>query len=150
MVEVQALVAPTSYGVPQRSTTGFDPKRLQMLLAVLEKRVGLHLGQYDIFVNVVGGIKAVEPAVDLGMALSIVSSLRDRPVDHRMVAVGEVGLGGEIRAVTQMEKRLFEARNLGFTTCILPKRGVRGGNGDVQLLEVETVDEAIRAALPNN
>ena len=109
LVEVQALVAPTSYGVPQRSSTGFDARRLQMLLAVLEKRVGLRVGQYDVFVNVAGGVRVDEPAVDLGMALSIVSSLRDIPVESRALAIGEVGLGGEIRTVSQMEKRVAEA-----------------------------------------
>ena len=125
LVEVQALVAPTSYGVPQRSSTGFDARRLQMLLAVLEKRVGLRLGQYDVFVNVAGGVRIDEPAVDLGMALAIVSSLRDIPVDATAVAIGEVGLGGEIRSVSQVEKRIGEAGKLGFTRCFLPQGNAR-------------------------
>ena len=147
LVEVQALVAPTSYGVPQRSSTGFDSRRLQMLLAVLEKRVGLRLGQYDVFVNVAGGVRIDEPAVDLGMALAIVSSLRDVPVDSTAVAVGEVGLGGEIRSVSQIEKRIGEAGKLGFTRCVLPRRNAQSlsrRNG-VELIEIETVDQAIAA-----
>lgn len=147
LLEVQALVAPTSYGVPQRSSTGFDAKRLQMLLAVLERRVGLHIGQYDVFVNIAGGVRVDEPAVDAGMAISIVSSLNDAAVDPSVVAVGEVGLGGEIRAVSQMEKRIAEASKLGFTRCILPKNGVRIRSSGVDMVEVDTVDEAIDAAL---
>jgi len=147
LVEVQALVAPTSYGVPQRSSTGFDGKRLQMLLAVLEKRVGLRVGQYDVFVNVAGGIRVDEPAVDVGMALSIVSSLKDVPIDSRVVAVGEVGLGGEIRMVSQIDKRITEARKLGFKRFILPKNNLKLRNGEIELLEVETVDQAIHAAV---
>jgi len=147
LLEVQALVAPTSYGVPQRSSTGFDTRRLQMLLAVLEKRVGLHLGQYDVFVNVAGGIRIDEPAVDVGMALAIVSSLRDVPVDSTAVAVGEVGLGGELRSVSQVDRRINEAGKLGFTRCLLPRGNARNlarRNG-VDIIEIETVDQAIDA-----
>ncbi len=144
LLEVQALVAPTSYGVPQRTATGFDSKRLQMLLAVLDKRVGLHVGQYDVFVNVAGGVRADEPAVDLGMALSIVSSLKDIPVDPHAVAVGEIGLGGEIRTINQIEKRIAEAKKLGFTRVIAPRNNLKGlkSNG-VELVPVDTVDEAM-------
>ena len=145
LVEVQALVAPTSYGVPQRSSTGFDPRRLQMLLAVIEKRVGLHIGQYDVFVNVAGGVRIEEPAVDLGMALSIVSSLRDVPVDPQAVVVGEIGLGGEIRTISQIEKRLAETKKLGFKKLVLPKNNAKSlrTNGEIQLLEVDAVGQAI-------
>lgn len=145
LLEVQALVAPTSYGVPQRSATGFDPRRLQMLLAVLEKRAGLRVGQYDVFVNVAGGVRIDEPAADLGMATSIVSSLKDIPVDGRSVAVGEIGLGGEIRAVSQMEKRIAEAAKLGFTRIVMPPGGARTIRvpAGVELREVETVEDAI-------
>jgi DNA repair protein RadA/Sms len=145
LLEVQALVAPTSYGVPQRSATGFDPRRLQMLLAVLEKRAGLHVGQYDVFVNVAGGVRIDEPAADLGMAASIVSSLKDVPVDARTVAVGEIGLGGEIRAVSQMEKRINEAAKLGFTRIVTPPGGLRAGRvpPGVEVREVESVDDAL-------
>ena len=151
LVEVQALVAPTSYGVPQRASTGYDSKRLQMILAVLEKRVGLHVGQYDVFVNVAGGVRVEEPAVDLGMALSIVSSLRNVPVDPHAVAVGEVGLGGEIRTIHQMDKRIGEARKLGFTRMILPHNNLKGvrRNGDMILTEVETIDQAIAVLFSN-
>lgn len=151
LVEVQALVAPTSYGVPQRTPTGFDTKRLQMLLAVLEKRAGVQTGLFDVFVNVAGGVRVDEPAVDLGMALAVVSSLRNRPVDPQMVAVGEVGLGGEVRAVSQMEKRIAEAGKLGFARILVPRAVGRGvtippGLG-IEAVQVETVDEAIEAAI---
>ena len=147
LVEVQALVAPTSYGMPQRSSTGFDSRRLQMLLAVLEKRVGVRVGQYDVFVNVAGGVRVEEPAVDLGMALSIVSSLRDVPVDASAVAIGEIGLGGEIRTVSQVEKRIAEAQKLGFSRCILPRKNARGllSRSGMNLVEVDTIDQALAA-----
>jgi DNA repair protein RadA/Sms len=149
LVEVQALVAPTSYGVPQRSSTGFDTRRLQMLLAVLEKRVGLRVGQYDVFANVAGGVRVDEPAVDLGMALSIVSSLRDAPVDSRTIAIGEVGLGGEIRTVRQIDKRVMEAEKLGFTRCILPRNNARGltARNGMDIVEVQIIDQAIAAVI---
>ena len=149
LVEVQALVAPTSYGVPQRTATGFDSRRLQMLLAVLEKRVGVHVGQYDVFVNVAGGVKLDEPAADLGMAVSIVSSLRDAPVDRNAVVIGEVGLGGEIRTVNHIERRVSEAVKLGFRSIVTPRGNGRIARpeGDVALHEVETVDEAIETLL---
>jgi DNA repair protein RadA/Sms len=152
LVEVQALVAPTSYGVPQRTATGFDSRRLQMLLAVLEKRVGLHVGQYDVFVNVAGGIRIDEPAADLGMALSIVSSLRDVPVDSDAVVVGEIGLGGEIRSVHQIDRRMSEAKKLGFKKLVLPANNVKSGrlNGTIEIIEVETVDQAIDLLLCKN
>jgi DNA repair protein RadA/Sms len=149
LVEVQALVAPTSYGVPQRTATGFDGRRLQMLLAVLEKRVGMRLGQYDVFVNVAGGVRIDEPAADLGMAVAIASSLRDVPVRADAAVVGEVGLGGEIRTIHHIEKRIAEVQKLGFKDLILPRnnaRQIRSGQNLV-LTEVETIEEAMRALL---
>lgn len=149
LLEVQALVTPTSYGVPQRTATGFDARRLQMLLAVLEKRAGVRLGQFDVFVNVAGGVRIEEPAADLGVAISVVSSVRDRPVDATAVAIGEVGLGGEIRSIGQIERRVVEARKLGFARVVYPagnRKGTRGG-GSIELIAVETLDEAIRALI---
>ena len=145
LVEVQALVAPTSYGVPQRSSTGFDARRLQMLLAVLERRAGMRVGQYDVFVNIAGGIRVDEPAVDLGMALSVVSSLRDIPIDAGIVAIGEIGLGGEIRTVSQIEKRVAEAQKLGFVRCVLPRNNTRSlpRHDGMETIEVATIDQAI-------
>ncbi len=149
LVEVQALVTPTSYGMPQRTSTGFDYRRLSLLLAVLEKRVGLHLGSYDVFVNIAGGVKIDEPAVDLGIAISIVSSLRDVPVDSQSVAVGELGLGGEIRTISQIEKRVQEAKKLGFKRIIVPKNNLRGlkSNGEIEIVGVEQINQAMEELL---
>jgi DNA repair protein RadA/Sms len=146
LLEVQALVTPTSYGVPQRTATGFDGRRLQMLLAVLEKRSGVRLGQYDVFVNIAGGVRVDEPAADLGVAVSIVSSVRDRPVDPSAVAVGEVGLGGEVRSASQIEKRIQEARKLGFKKMVVSTgnlKNLRVQSG-LDVVGVQTIDEAIR------
>ena len=120
-----------------------------MLLAVLEKRVGLHLGQYDVFVNVAGGVRVDEPAADLGVALSVVSSLRDMPVDPLAVAVGEDGLGGEIRSINQIEKRIMEAAKLGFKRFALPKTNSRNirPNGELQYLEVDTIYQAVTSLI---
>ena len=145
LIEVQALVTPTSYGMPQRNTTGFDYRRLSLLLAVLEKRVGLRLGSQDVFVNIAGGVKIDEPAVDLGIATSITSSLRDIPVDSSSVAVGEIGLGGEIRTVGQVEKRVQEAAKLGFKKVIIPHNNLKSvkGQDGIEIIGVHTVNEAM-------
>lgn len=145
LVEVQALVTSTSYGLPQRNSTGLDYRRLALLLAVLEKRVGLNLGQMDVFVNIAGGIKIEEPAIDLGVAVSIASSLRDIPVDSNSVAVGEIGLGGEIRTVGQIEKRVQEAAKLGFKRIILPQNNVKNlkANGEIEVVGVDKIERAI-------
>jgi DNA repair protein RadA/Sms len=149
LLEVQALVSPTSYGMPQRTSAGFDSKRLQLLLAVLEKRVGFNIGSYDVFVNIAGGVKVDEPAVDLGIAVAIVSSLRDIPTDSSSVVVGEVGLGGEIRTISQIEKRVQEASKLGFKRILIPKNNVKGMkvNGEIEIIAVESVDEALKSIL---
>jgi DNA repair protein RadA/Sms len=120
-----------------------------MLLAVLEKRVGLHVGQFDVFVNVAGGVRVDEPAVDLGTAVAIVSSLRDVPVDPAAVAVGEVGLGGEIRTINQIEKRITESKKLGFKRIVVPRRNMKNihANGEIDVAEVETVEQAIHTLL---
>jgi DNA repair protein RadA/Sms len=120
-----------------------------MLLAVLEKRAGLHMGQFDVFVNVAGGVRVDEPAADLGTALAIVSSLRDLPVDPEAVTMGEVGLGGEIRRVHQADKRIAEAQKLGFRRVVLPARasGAPRSETGIEVLEVETVSEAIESLI---
>jgi DNA repair protein RadA/Sms len=145
LVEVQALVTSTSYGLPQRNSTGFDYRRLALLLAVLEKRVGLNLGQSDVFVNIAGGIKIDEPAVDMGIAVSITSSLRDVPVDSTSVAVGEIGLGGEIRTVGQIEKRVQEAAKLGFKRIIVPQNNLKSLKiqGEIEVVGVDRIEKAI-------
>jgi len=149
LVEVQALVTPTSYGMPQRTSTGFDSRRLAMLLAVLEKRVGLNLGQQDVFVNIAGGLRIDEPAVDLGIAASITSSLRDIPIDSTSVAVGEIGLGGEIRAIAHIEKRVHEAAKLGFKRIIVPQHNLKSFKvtNEVEIIGVDRIEKAIEVLL---
>ncbi|HCR49322.1 MAG TPA: DNA repair protein RadA, partial [Bacteroidetes bacterium] len=126
LVEIQALVSDSNYGVPQRTTTGFDNRRLQMLLAVLEKREGWQLGKQDVFLNVAGGVRLEEPAVDLGVVVAVASSFRDVPADSGTVLIGEVGLGGELRTVSHVERRLNEAAKLGFERAVLPKTNLKG------------------------
>ncbi|OQX95786.1 DNA repair protein RadA [candidate division KSB1 bacterium 4572_119] len=121
LLEVQALVSPTNYGLPQRSATGIDPKRLSMLLAVLEKRVGMKIGTFDVFVNAVGGVRIDETAADLGIALAIVSSLRNQVITPNAVLVGEIGLTGEIRPVAHIERRIAEAEKLGLKGIVIPE-----------------------------
>ncbi len=124
LAEIQALVTPTSYSNPQRTASGFDGRRLQMLLAVLEKRVGMPLSTCDIFVNVTGGLRLTEPAADLAIAAAVASSWRDIPLPSQAMITGEVGLGGEVRAVSQLEARLVETSRLGFTQAYVPGKGL--------------------------
>ncbi len=146
LVEVQALVTPTSYGIPQRTTTGIDSRRLAILLAVLEKRLGLRFGNQDVFVNAAGGIRLTEPGVDLAVALALVSSLKEKPVHAKAVVVGEIGLAGEIRGVSQIEKRITESERLGFDQFIFPKSSQpkKIKRNGIQLIGMETVDQAVK------
>ena len=121
LVEIQALVSATNLGMPRRTAIGVDHNRVSLLVAVLDKICGMHLGGSDIFINVAGGVRVEEPAVDLGVVAAMASSFLDRPVDSRTVILGEVGLTGEVRAVSQMEVRVKEAARLGFSRCIVPK-----------------------------
>jgi len=144
LLEVQALVTPSNYGMPQRTVTGVDARRVSLLLAVLEKRYGLRVGQYDVFVNIAGGVRIDEPAADLALCASVVSSARDIAVDAGTVLVGEVGLGGEVRSVGQLEKRIGEAEKLGFKRIVVPsgnlsERRKRG----IQIVEVDLLAEAM-------
>jgi len=144
LVEVQALVSATSYNVPQRNTTGFDYRRLGHLLAVLEKRLGMQMGAHDVFVNVAGGVRIDEPGLDLGIAASILSSMKDIAASSQSVAVGEIGLGGEIRSVGQIEKRIQEAEKLGFGRIIIPKNNLRTApKGRISLQPVERVEDIL-------
>lgn len=135
LVEVQALVTPTVFGLPRRTAAGVDYNRMILLLAVLEKRAGLHLSSQDVYVSVAGGVTVDEPAIDLGVAAAVASSLRDRPVDSVTVAIGEVGLAGEIRAVPHIGKRALEAARLGFRRCLVPRNTV----DEVPTDNIETV-----------
>lgn len=145
MVEVQALVSPTSYGIPQRTCTGVEQKRLSIILAVLEKRVRLKLGNQDVFVNAAGGIRLREPGVDLSIALSTVSSLKNKSLDSSTAVIGEVGLTGEVRGVSQMDKRVKEAERLGFKKVILPKVSLKKlkDRNEITLVGVASVNEAV-------
>jgi DNA repair protein RadA/Sms len=144
LVELQALVTSSSYGVPRRTTIGVDHNRLALLVAVLEKKVGLHLAGQDIFLNVAGGVRLNEPAADLAMIMAVASSHLDRVINPQAVVLGEVGLGGEVRAVTQVEQRIAEAEKLGFATCILPDANLRRlKKGRFSLIGVSSVREAM-------
>jgi len=145
LVELQALVTQTSFGVPRRTTIGVDHNRLALLVAVLEKKVGLHLSGQDIFLNAAGGVRLNEPAADLSMIMAVASSHLDRNIDPQTVIFGEVGLAGEVRAVTQAEQRIAEAEKLGFKNCIVPAGNLkRLKAGSIKLLGVSTVDEAMQ------
>lgn len=126
LLEVQALVTPSNFGLPQRVTTGFDLRRLSILLAVLEKRANLRLSANNVFLNMAGGVKILEPAVDLAVCCSIASNLLDKIIDNKIVLVGEVGLGGEIRSVGNIEKRIQEAEKLGFKKIFIPANNMKG------------------------
>lgn len=121
LTEIQALVCHSNFGIPRRQTTGTDFNRVNLLMAVLEKRLGMQVGGCDAYVNIAGGIKITEPAIDLGIVLAVMSSFRNRPVSEGLIAFGEVGLSGEVRAVSMAEQRVREAAKLGFTECILPQ-----------------------------
>jgi DNA repair protein RadA/Sms len=149
MVEIQSLVSQTNFGMPRRTTIGVDFNRVNLLVAVLEKRAGLHLGGMDIFVNVVGGLRIIEPAVDLGIISTIASSLRDIPVDPKTFVFGEVGLSGEIRAIAQAEVRIKEASKIGFRRAVMPL-----GNADkmknnfgLEIAGVKDIESALETCL---
>lgn len=149
LVEVQALATPSSFSMPRRSANGLDPNRLQLLVAVLQKRVGLGLGTQDVYANVVGGMRIMEPAADLAVAVAVASSLRDRPVDPFTVCIGEIGLSGELRSVNHLERRIQEASRLGFGRAIIPERS--GGlsafsSQGLEIFRAGTASAAIEAA----
>lgn len=151
LVEVQALVAHSSFSTSTRKSTGLDQNRMSLLLAVLEKRMGYHLYQYDIFVSLAGGLKILEPALDLGIILAISSSLCNKPIDSKTVLMGEVGLSGEVRSIPRIESRIREAVHMGFETCILPARNLKGIakdlTGKIKLQGIEFVEEAVNFLL---
>jgi DNA repair protein RadA/Sms len=145
LVELQALVTASSFGVPRRTTIGVDHNRLALLVAVLEKKVGLHLAGQDIFLNAAGGVRLNEPAADLAMIMAVASSHLDKPIDPQTVVLGEVGLAGEVRAVTQPELRIAEAEKLGFSTCIIPSGSKkRLKKGAIKVEGVSSVQDAMQ------
>ncbi|MBO7382478.1 MAG: DNA repair protein RadA [Muribaculaceae bacterium] len=148
LIEVQALVSTAAYGTPQRSVTGFDSRRMNMLLAVLEKRVGFKIAQKDVFLNIAGGIKVNDTALDLAVICAILSSNVDIAIPSNVCMTGEVGLTGEIRPVTRIEQRILEAEKLGFESIIIPKGNLKGFDTSklkISLTEVSRVEEAFRA-----
>lgn len=146
MVEVQALVSSAAYGTPQRSVTGFDQRRLNMLLAVLEKRARFKLGQKDVFLNMAGGLKVIDPAIDLAVVAAIMSSNFDISISRKTVFIGEVGLSGEIRTVTRVEQRVAEAEKLGFESAVIPKGNLKGvkDNFRIKIIEAGKIEEMLR------
>lgn len=145
LMEIQALVCNSNFGMPRRTAAGTDFNRVNLLMAVLEKRAGLHLASQDAYINIAGGIRINEPAIDLGIVMAIVSSYKNRPVDPKTIVFGEVGLSGEVRAVNMPEQRVAEAKKLGFQTCIIPEvsmdmvRSIKG----IEIIGVKTINEAI-------
>lgn len=138
LIEIQSLVSPAAYGTPQRSSTGFDAKRLNMLLAVLEKRGGYRLGMQDVFLNIAGGLRVDDPAIDLAVAVSIISSLEEVPISKKACFAAEVGLGGEIRAINRMESRIIEAEKLGFEQIYISEYSLKGLNLKRRNIEVKS------------
>jgi len=149
LVELQALVSPSNYGLPQRTTTGLDNKRVMMLLAVLEKRMGFNVGTMDVFVNAVGGIRIDETAADLGVIACIASSMRNRVIDPEALLLGEIGLGAELRSVSHIESRLAEAAKMGFKKAVIPKGNKKSISmkEDIEIIPADNADEALEYVL---
>ena len=145
LIEIQALVTRTNFGLPRRTSVGIDYNRVNLLMAVLEKRAGLHLGDWDAYVNLAGGMKLGEPAIDLGIVMAIASSYKNKVVDPELLIFGEVGLSGEIRGVSMAEQRVREAEKLGFTACLMPKANLEGiqGKYQIRLIGVANIKEAM-------
>ena len=145
LMEIQALVCRSNFGMPRRTAAGIDYNRVNLLMAVLEKRVGLPLSNYDAYVNIAGGIRMNEPAVDLGVVMAVASSYKNKPAAEDMILFGEVGLSGEVRAVTMPEQRVAEAKKLGFNTCVIPEVSVKtvGKIDGIQIIGVKSVNQAL-------
>ena len=147
LVEIQALVCQSNFGIPRRTAVGTDFNRVNLLMAVLEKKAGIHLASYDAYVNIAGGIRMNEPALDLGIILALISSMKDQPIDEKTITFGEVGLSGEVRSVSMAEQRVREAKKLGFDTVILPavccKQAARVDG--IKLIGVRNVKDAMQA-----
>jgi DNA repair protein RadA/Sms len=150
LIEVQSLVSPASYGTPQRTPNGFDHKRLNMLLAVLEKRCGYRMGQQDVFVNMAGGLQIDDPAIDLAVCVSIISSFEEKPISEKICFAAEVGLGGELRAVNRIDQRISEAEKLGFTEIYVSKyhqKALKKGEGKIQIKALSKLSDVLEALI---
>jgi DNA repair protein RadA/Sms len=147
LVELQALASSTSFGTPRRTILGLDRNRVSLLVAVMEKKLGMQLMGHDVFMNVAGGVKVSEPAVDMGIVSAVASSFLDRPIADGIIVLGEVGLTGEVRAIGQVENRLAEAKKMGFTRCLLPESNLKRLNGKagLDLLGVKNIDQAVES-----
>ena len=145
LLEIQALVCHSNFGIPRRQAIGTDFNRVNLLMAVLEKRLHLQMSDCDAYVNLAGGMRIVEPAIDLGIAMAVVSSFKNRAIDDKTIAFGEIGLSGEVRGVSMVEQRVAEAAKLGFTTCVIPEvnrshlKPIEG----IRLIGVRTVRDAV-------
>ena len=147
LIEVQALVTHTNFGFPRRQANGTDYNRVNLLMAVLEKRIGLQLGDFDAYVNLAGGMKVAEPSLDLGICLAIISSFKNKPISDDVIAFGEVGLSGEVRSVSMGEARVLEAQKLGFKTCIVPKAledKLKKTSKKIEIIGVSSVSDAMK------
>ena len=146
LIEIQALICHSNFGIPRRQAIGTDFNRVNLLMAVLEKRLGLQMGNCDAYVNIAGGIRISEPAIDLGIALAIISSFKNKVIDEKTIAMGEIGLSGEVRAVSMIPVRVQEAKKLGFTTCIIPAVCVDSVKNirDITILGVKSVADAMQ------
>ncbi len=149
LVEIQALVSPTNFATPRRMATGLDQNRVHLIMAVLEKRVGMFLQNQDAYVNVAGGVRLDEPAIDLAIAIAVASSFRDRPTETHDVVIGEIGLTGEVRGVSRIEQRVREAQKLGFKRVIIPEKNIKGWTlpTDINVVGVRTVMECLQVVL---
>ena len=145
LMEIQALVCKSNFGMPRRTAAGIDYNRVNLLMAVLEKRVGLPLSGYDAYVNIAGGIRMNEPAVDLGIIMAVASSYKNRPVSEDTIVFGEVGLSGEVRAVTMPEQRVAEAKKLGFKVCVVPEVSLKsiGKVEGIEVIGVKSVNQTM-------
>jgi DNA repair protein RadA/Sms len=144
LIETQALVSTAAYGTPQRNSNGYDAKRLNMLLAILEKKCGLRMGMQDVFINITGGLRVEDPGIDLGVIAAIVSSYQNVPIDNKIAFIGEVGLSGEIRAVSRIEQRISEAEKLGFTTVYISKfNKLPKQNSNITIVELSKLEEML-------
>ncbi|MBQ1216837.1 MAG: DNA repair protein RadA, partial [Clostridia bacterium] len=143
IAEVQTLVSKTPFPSPRRTTVGFDYQRLNLILAVLERRCGLFFGTTDVYVNVIGGLRLDEPAADLGVAVAMVSAMKDFVIPEKTLFIGELGLAGEIRAVSGIEKRINEAASLGFTRCVIPARNRPKGNFPLEIIPAYSLKDVL-------
>lgn len=149
LIEIQSLVSPTVFGMPRRAATGIDYNRAILMLAVLEKKLGYNFQNFDAYINIAGGIQSKEPAVDLGIICSLASSYRDKPISSKTVVMGEVGLTGEIRAISFVEKRIKEAEKIGFKLACIPKSNLKGidNYGDIQIVGADRIEEVLDLVL---